>query len=188
MSGGISPTSGISGSANLNNVTGNLGLANGGTGGTDAATAKAALGITTANQLSVFAAGTAYSLTNTAAALTFGTTSPALTINAAGTYLIIARCRLNFNAATFVATRTTTIKLRRTNNTAADLTNGAVTGTTIVSVSALTYTFIDQTWAAIYTTSNADDALTLFGSIDTAPGAGSVDAAEASIIAIRLQT
>src|SRR4051794_25980818 len=44
---------------------------------------------TTANQKSVDATGTVYSLTASAAAVTFGTTSPALTLDLAGTYLII---------------------------------------------------------------------------------------------------
>lgn len=143
---------------------------------------------TTSNPLSVYAAGTVYSLTNTAALLDFGTTDPSLTINAAGTYLIIARAKLDFNAATFVAVRTTTMKLRRTNNTAADLTNGSVSGKAQISISAQTFTFTDQAWSVIYTTANADDIIQVFGSIDTVPGAGSVDATAASIIAIRLQS
>lgn len=141
-----------------------------------------------ANPLTVYAAGTAYALTNTAAALDFGTTDPVLTLSAAGTYLITARVRLDYNGATFAANRFTTLKLRRTNNTAADLTNGSALAETVISVGALSYTFIDQTWQAVYTTSNADDAITIFGSIDTVPGAGSIDTVAASIIAVRLQT
>lgn len=143
---------------------------------------------TTSNPLSVYGVGTVYSLTNTSALLDFGTTDPSLTINAAGTYLIIARAKLDFNAATFIAARTTTIKLRRTNNTAADLSSGSVTAKAAISISAQTFTFIDQTWSVTYTTSNSNDIIQIFGSIDTVPGAGSVDASEASIIAIRLQS
>jgi hypothetical protein len=157
-------------------------------GGTSAAAINSALGFTptTSNPLTVYAAGTAYSLTATPAALTFGTTSPSLTLNAAGTYLLLARSRMAYNAATFAAVRTTTLKLRRTNNTAADLTNGSVTATTGI-ITLLTYTFIDQFWPVVYTTTNANDVISLFGSIDVLPGAGTLDVAEASIVAIRLQ-
>lgn len=152
----------------------------------NAATVKTALSLTTANQLSVFAAGTAYSLTNSAALLDFGTTDPSLTLNAAGTYLLLARAHLKYNAATFVANRTTTLKLRRTNNTAADLTSSTYTHTTGILTTA-TESFIDATWPVLYTTANADDAIAIYGHVDTVPSAGSLDAVDASIVAIRLQ-
>lgn len=85
----------------------------------------------------VHAGGTPYTLTTTPALLSLGTTAPVLSIDEAGTYLIAARCELNYNNATFVANRTATIKLRRTNNTPADLTNGEVTSKTRI-VTALT--------------------------------------------------
>lgn len=178
---------GIGSDLNNSSIPVPVSIANGGTGAASASAAFTALGGLTANQLSVYASGTPYALTNAAALLTFGTTSPSLTISAAGTYLIIARSKLDYSLATFAAVRTTTIKLRRTNNTAADLTNGSVMASTLLSVSALTNTFVDQCWQAIYTTTNANDIIQLFGSIDTAPGAGALNASEASIIAIRLQ-
>ena len=152
----------------------------------NAAAQRTTLGVTSANQLSVFAVGTAYSMTDTPAALDFGTTDPSVTITGAGTYLLIARAQTRFNSATFAASRTITLKLRRTNNTAADLTNGAVTQITGV-VTTLTAGGMDLTWAALYTTANTDDAVTIFGDVSVVPTAGSMDVAEASIIAIRLQ-
>lgn len=136
------------------------------------------------NQLSVYAAGTAYSLTATPAALTFGTTSPSLTLTLPGTYRLTARVRQDYNAATFAAVRTTTLKLRRTNNTAADLTNGSAGAKTQV-ITGISGTFIDQTFEVDYTTPNTSDAIALFGSIDVVPTAGSLDCVEAYILAFR---
>ena len=136
--------------------------------------------------LAVYAAGTAYSLTNTAAALDFGTTDPALTLNKAGTYLIFGKANLKYNGATFAAPQAVTIKLRRTNNTAADLTNGSVVLTTAI-ITTQTYTFaaVDIP-PVLYTTSATDDAITIFGDVAVVPGAGSLDAIAASIVAVRL--
>lgn len=139
-----------------------------------------------ANQLSVNAAGTAYSLTATPAALDFGTTDPSLTITAPGSYLLLARARLDYSGATFAAVRTATLKLRRTNNTAADLTNGSVAAKTDI-ITTLTYTMATISWWVVYTTANSDDAITIFGDVSVLPSAGSLDAMEASIVAIRLQ-
>jgi hypothetical protein len=169
---------GVVGSPNVSTAIGVLPVANGGTGGT---------GFVTAHQLSVFASGTAYSLTNTQAALTFGTTSPALTLNAAGVYMIFARVRLDYNAATLAANRTVTLKLRRTNNTPADLTGGSVAALTQI-LTTTTFTMGDYSWmCGFYTTANTNDAIAIFGGMDTAPTAGSLDAVEAQIMAIRLQ-
>lgn len=143
---------------------------------------------TTANQLSVYAAGTAYSLTNTQAALTFGTTSPSLTITAPGTYLILGTVQLDYNAATFAAVRNATVKLRRTNNTAADLTSATRTVKTNI-ITTLTYSLdVVMIPPVFYTTTLSNDAIALFGALDTVPTAGSLDAVAASIIAIRLQS
>lgn len=138
------------------------------------------------NPLSVFAAGTVYTLTNAAAAVDFGTTDPALTITAPGTYLITARARIENVGATFAATRLLTLKLRRTNNTAADLTNGAALFNTPV-ITALTSTLTTLTWSVTYTTANSDDAIAMFALIGTVPSAGSCTIDEASIVAVRLQ-
>lgn len=137
------------------------------------------------NPLSVYASGTAYSLTASSAAIDFGTTDPSLTLTKYGVYLIIARARLNYNGATFGANRTTTLKLRRTNNTAADLTDGSVTATTAIT-SAVTSTFVDQTWTCLYTTSNSNDVIAMYGDVSAVPSPGSLDVAAASIIAIRI--
>lgn len=136
--------------------------------------------------LDVYAAGTAYSLTDTSAALDFGTTDPSIVLDKAGTYLLIANVNLLYNAATFAASETVTLKLRRTNNTAADVANSSLVLATDI-ITTLTYTFGAVSLPAVfYTTTNVDDAITIFGDVSTAPGAGSLDATAASIIAIRL--
>lgn len=136
--------------------------------------------------LAINAVGTAYSLTTTPTALTFGTTSPALTINKAGTYLLLGRVNVKYNGATFAASRVVTLKLRRTNNTAADLTNGTMTAATDI-VTTKTFTFgTFELPPIVYTTANLTDAITIFGDVAVAPTAGSLDTVEASIVAIRL--
>lgn len=136
--------------------------------------------------LSVYAAGTAYALTASSAALDFGTTDPSLTISKAGTYLLLGRVSLKYNAATFVASRTVTIKLRRTNNTAADVSNSTITLATDI-VTTVTAEFVVASLPPIvYTTTNLDDAIALYGNVSVVPSAGSLDAIEASIVAVRL--
>lgn len=136
--------------------------------------------------LTVYAAGTAYTLTAVSAALDFGTTDPVLTINKAGTYLLIARANLELVGATFAANRTVTLKLRRTNNTAADLTSGSTAFGTNVTTTASGILLNANLPAVLYTTTNVNDAITIFGDVSVIPTAGSLQATEASIVAVRL--
>jgi len=136
--------------------------------------------------LTVYAAGTAYALTTTAALLDFGTTDPSLTITQPGTYLLLGRVVLDYNAATFSASRVVTLKFRRTNNTAADLTNGTTTVDTDI-ITTITSTFgAFSLPPVIYTTSNENDIIQIFGDVAVAPSAGSLDAVAAEILAVRL--
>jgi hypothetical protein len=147
------------------------------------------LGITGSDKnqpLSVYATGTPYSIVVPMQLLTFGTTSPSLTINKAGTYLVLARVRQDRNNASHINRHTITYKLRRTNNTAADLTNG-------------TTAYVDEPHAAmtetedivplpsvLYTTTNTNDVIELWGNIDIVTTGGTHDAVEAEIVAVRL--
>ena len=142
--------------------------------------------LVTANQKTSYAAGTVYTVTNTAAAIDFGTTDPAITIDSPGTYLILARARFENVGATFAASRLLTLKLRRTNNTAADLTGGTSLYNTPI-ITTLTSSLTELTIQAVYTTTNSDDIIALFTLIGTVPSAGSLTVDEASIIAYRLQ-
>lgn len=134
----------------------------------------------------VYAAGTAYSLTQTPALANLGTTPASIVLNGPGTYLLFARLRADYNGATFAAVRNISAKLRRINNTPADLTN-ATAGLKTSIITALTYTAGDiNIPPVIYQTDKSDDNIQLFASIDTLPGAGSVDVVEAEIIAVRI--
>lgn len=140
----------------------------------------------TANQKSAYGTGSVYTVTNAAASIVLGTTSPTVTLDQPGTYLIIARARYELVGATFAATRLLTLKLRRTNNTAADLTNATSLYNTPV-VTLLSSTMTELTVHALYTTTNSDDVIVLQTLVGTVPSAGSLTVDEASIIATRLQ-
>lgn len=134
----------------------------------------------------VYAAGTPYALTNTAAAIDVGTTDPAITLNKVGTYLIMGQVNLAYNGATVVA-ETASIKVRRTNNTAADL--SAVVVIDLPVATTLTHTYgVVPIPPFVYTTAVADDAITLFANVSAALGVGTIDATAigTSLVAIRL--
>lgn len=137
-------------------------------------------------EITVYGAGTAYSLTNTAVAIDFGTTDPAITLNAAGTYLIFGQVNLAYTGATVVA-ETATIKVRRTNNTATDLSSVVVLDLPASTVVTNTYG-IFQIPPFVYTTTVTDDAVTLFANVSATLGAGTIDATAigTSLVAIRL--
>lgn len=130
-------------------------------------------------------AGTAYALTDTAAAINLGTTDPVVTLGAAGTYLLLATVQLEANGATVVA-QTAALKLRRTNNTAADVTDSPVT-IDLPVMTTLTHTLGTYVLPPVlYTTTNDDDALTIFANLSATLSAGTIDASDANIVAIRL--
>ncbi len=136
--------------------------------------------------VSAYGAGSAYAFTNTAAAIDFGTTDPAVVIANAGTYLIYGQVAVAYTGAT-VAAETATLKVRRTNNTAADL--SAVVVIDLPVATTLTHTYGTVTIPPfVYTTSATDDAVTLFANVSAALGAGTIDATAVgtSILVVRL--
>jgi hypothetical protein len=131
-----------------------------------------------------YASGTAYTLTVTPAQLAFGTTSPSITIQNAGTYTIRAGIGVKYVSATYAGAQTVTLKLRRTNNTPADLTNG---GRTVELPVLTTFTGGDvMTTPEIIYTATAGDIVQIFGSISATPSAGSVQTDSAEIVAVRV--
>jgi hypothetical protein len=129
-----------------------------------------------------YAAGTPYSLTNTSALLNFGTTDPKITITQAGDYRIKARVRLDYNGATFAASRTVTLKLRRTAPSGSTLSNSTIAVTTAI-VTTLSQTFMVIEIPEIIYTATGGDVIEVWGDVSVMPTAGSLDAVEASIIA-----
>lgn len=133
----------------------------------------------------VVASGTAYTMTNAYGSIAFGTTSPILTIANAGTYAIYVDVQLNLVGATYATYDSASIKLRRTNNTAADLA-GSTFGTFIPTITTITavgpYLHVGP---IKYTTTNTNDTITVQGILGTTPAAGSVTATACTITAIR---
>lgn len=108
--------------------------------------------------------------------------SATVTLPTTGSYILSSNVRLDFSAATTAASLTAFLKLRRTNNTPADIANAvreAATG--IVTDAENTFTIAmlpDVLYAA-----TAGDTLQLQGSLSGLPYAGDIIAVEASIVA-----
>lgn len=97
-----------------------------------------------------------------------------------------AKVNLKYNGATFAANRTVTLKMYRSNNTPADISNSITTLITdIVTTKTGTFAVVDLP-DVVYTTSNNNDIIQVWGSIDVVPSTGTFDAVEASIIATKL--
>ena len=135
----------------------------------------------------VYGVGTAYTLTNAAAAVDFGTTDPAIVLAQAGTYLVLAQIHLDYAAATVVA-ETATIKVRRTNNTAADVSVVPVIDLPVATTETKTLGFFSVP-PFVYTTANTDDAITIFANVSATLGAGAITAKAigTSIVAYRIE-
>lgn len=103
----------------------------------------------------------------------------------AGTYLLISTARIDFDIATFNSEQEVTVKLRRTNNTPGDIAN-AVAGTNTGLTTLVTETLEVIPLPAVMYTATAGDTLSLFASVASAPYSGSLNAVEASILAIRV--
>lgn len=130
------------------------------------------------------ASGTTYNLTGSSAKVDFGTNDPTITINSAGTYLIITNVKLDYNGLTTIGSSTSNLKVRRTNNTATDL---ASTNFTTPTLTLLTSTAGDcDIRTFIYTTSNSNDVLEIWGNRGTNISVGNVVVSEASITAVKI--
>lgn len=152
-------------------------------GAAGAAGAAGTNGFTVAGTISAATAGTQALSATPAEALSCTLT---LAASAGKTYLLFARARIDYVGATYNATHTVTFKLRRTNNTAGDVTNGVVTFQTAV-ITTLSYTAGQPSIVAIpYTTQGVSDVIQPFVSVDVLPSAGSMEIIECSITAVEL--
>lgn len=138
------------------------------------------------DRATAYSSGTAYTLTTSSAKVDFGTTDPQVTIPAAGTYLIYTNLKIEYAGLT-TALNNCSFKLRRTNNTASDLTNA----TTTFNVPALTLATgtggdVDIP-VIIYTTANNNDVIELWGNRSGGLTLGSLNVGEASVVAVRIQ-
>lgn len=172
--------------ASLANILGGvpLSIANGGTNAATVTAALASLGIAQ-SITAAYASGAAYTLTNSYALLAFGTTSPTITIPTTGVYILLARARIDLVAATFAANQTVSLKIRRTAAVAGDV-PGAVVGHEFDIVTTKTYTAFNGDLPITQFSATAGDTIQLWGQLSANPGAGAVNAVEATLIAIPL--
>jgi hypothetical protein len=118
--------------------------------------------------------GTAYALTDTAAAINLGTDDPVLSLVESGKWLILAQVHLAAAGATVVA-ETATLKVRRTNNTPADVSQLLVVDLPVMTT--LTHSLgTYQIPPFFYTAGASSDSLTIFGNVSAALGAGAINA------------
>ncbi len=110
----------------------------------------------------------------------------AITLTTAGSWMLYARARVDYVAATFAAVRTVSLKLRRTNNTAGDVTAAASAFKTEI-ITTLTYTAPTLLIPVVqYDTALTTDILQMQVAIDTDPTAGSIQIVEADLVAVYL--
>lgn len=143
------------------------------------------VGLAGQSTYTVYASGTAYSLTTSFALLNFGTTDPQVALVIAGTYLLLARVRVQYNGATFAANRFVQLKLRKSSGTPADISNANTTIETGV-VTTITSSLGTVSLAPVFYVATAGDVIDLQGLVTVAPSAGSVDCVEAEIVALRI--
>lgn len=162
-----------------------LPIAGGGTGAGSVSAALAALGVGQA-PITVYGSGATYVITASQQAVTMGGTSPSLVLTQAGTYLIFSRIRYDYQGKTFAANHVLTAKLRRTNNTAGDLSNANASIITPI-ITTVTESIVVPLPPVVYQTTNTNDAIALYAGINALPAeAGTVEVSECEIVAMRI--
>jgi len=131
---------------------------------------------------SAYASGSAATLTATDAELTFGTTSPIITIAQAGIYILRANFMLAGSNAT-ISSEQVNVKIKRTNNTATDISPRSFRP---AAVSAFSRDFGDFTTPDMIYNAGSGDRLALWGNVSAALSAGSVTVTQAVILAVRI--
>lgn len=124
-----------------------------------------------------FSAGTAYSLTNTAAKILLGTTSPSISITA-GTWRVRAAVQLEYNAAILAASRAVTLKVRNITDSTDLAHSTIVLNTAPAAITALTQTFGLFQLPVFEVTVAGTKTIEIWGSMNTVPSVGSLDAVQ----------
>ena len=133
------------------------------------------------NSAWVYATGTVATITNSNGALTFGTTSPATTLTAAGTYILGGYVNIITASSTFAANQNIACQFYRTNNTPGAVANSTVY-TQIPIMTTLTIRLPGIVFPPIYyTTANTNDAIAVYCVLSASAGAGSVTSDNAAI-------
>lgn len=130
--------------------------------------------------------GIGYLITATPALVTMDAGAVTLVITTPGTYLLRSRAMVDYLSATFASQEMVTLKLRRTNNTAADIPNAIGGFKTNIVTTALYTAAIVPLPEVSYTTLNSNDSISLYADVATAPSAGTIKVLQAEIIAQRI--
>lgn len=136
-----------------------------------------------------YASGTPAVLTSVMTALVLGSSSPSVTLGAAGTYLIFARARFDGAAVTTASYSTKiSIQLYNTNNATGLLANSNRSFVLYNYLSALgTGTVAEMDIPLqVYVTANAGDTIVMQGQLSAGLAQGTVSCAEADIVAVKI--
>jgi hypothetical protein len=137
------------------------------------------------NIIQTVAAGTAYTMTASYADVTFGTTSPTVTLANAGTYSVYVDIQFSLVGASYATYQSASAKLRRQNNTPADLPDSTF-GTFIPTITTITAVGpLVHIGPIKYTTAATTDVITVQAVLSATPSVGSVTATNCTITAIR---
>jgi hypothetical protein len=137
------------------------------------------------NLVEAIASGTVYPMTSSYAAITFGTTSPVITIPAAGTWVIQYEIRMDTSSPVTTAQETIAqFKMARTNNSFSYL--PMVLGVCPITEATSKSRDGHCTGFCVYTTANTNDSITIFTAVANPTSGGYYIVEEASIFAYRI--
>lgn len=127
------------------------------------------------------AAGTAYTLTGSSAAVVFGTTSPTITLPSTGTWKFFVTIQTTYAGAT-VTLQNVNVKIRKTNGTPADLTASSWSQP-IPSATLLSADGPQVNIGPCAYTGTSGDTITIFANLSGLPSLGNITITKAVISA-----
>jgi hypothetical protein len=128
----------------------------------------------------VNSSGTPATITSSNAALTFGTTSPAVILVLAGPYRLSGQVNVITSSATFAANQSVACEFYRTNNTPGAI-SAAPSYDYIPIITTLSIRLDTINLETIYT-ATAGDQVTIYCTLSAAPGAGTVTSDFADVL------